>query len=245
MLDRDKTMANIIILDSDDRSGGTVLNATYNLINAGGFSGTYEVLDYTSVNQVYNVEVGVNDQLHWAEPGALTATIPPGNYTTTTLHAAMKIVMDAASGSTFTFTENADTGVVTVAIAAGTYNWEWGTVTTRRANFLLGLSPVDTGAAASIAGDLVPNLQLHTHLLVEIPEDGTKNVNLLDGTEHSFVVPLAEDFGDPLLARKLINYQQTVFFASNFSFISVVLRTEDGVSLVNTPRYVLILRKIF
>lgn len=238
-------MTNIIVLDSDLRSGGTAQNATYNLIDAGGLFGTYEVLDYTSVNQIYNVELGVNDQLHWAEPGALTATIPPGNYNTTTLHAAMKVVMDAASGSTFTFTVAADTGLVSVAIAAGTFNWEWGTVTTRRANFLLGLSPVDTPAAASITGDLVPDLTLHTHLLLEIPEDGLKNITLIDGTEHSFLVPLGEAFGADILSRKLNHYQQTVFFATNLSFISVRQRTEDGVTLVNNPRYILVLRKIF
>jgi len=238
-------MANIVVLDSNDRFTGTVLNANYRLIDAGGVSGTYEILDYTSVNQVFNVETGVNDQLHWVEPGALTATIPAGFYTTTTLHAAMKIVMDAASSSVFTFTVTADTGIVTVAITVGTFGWQWATVTTRRANFLLGLSPVDVVAASSITGDLVPNLELHTHLLLEIPEDGTKNVTLIDGTEHSFLVPLGEAFGAQILSRKLNHYQQTVFFASNLSFINVVQRTEDGVNLVNTPRYVLVLRKIF
>ena len=238
-------MANIVVLDSNNLFTGSVQNANYRLIDAGGVEGTYEILDYTSVNQLYNVETGVNDQLHWAEPGALTATIPAGNYNNTTLHAAMKVVMDAASASTFTFTVSVDTGLVTMAIAAGTFNWEWGTVTTRRANFLLGLSPVDTGAAASIAGDLVPDLSLHTHLLLEIPEDGTKNVTLIDGSEHSFLVPLGESFGEEILSRKLNHYQQTVFFASNLSFVNVVQRTEDGVNLVNNPRYVLVLRKIF
>lgn len=238
--------SDILVLDSNLRSSGSVSSAVYNCITAGlQPEGTWEVIDYSSSNQLYNVEVGVNDQLHWAEPGALTATLPAGNYTQASLNAAAKVVMDAASGSTFTFTVSADTGVVTVAIAAGTFNWEFGTVTTRRANYLLGLSPVDTLAAASLVGDLVPALRLHTHILVRIGEDGTKNVTALDGQEYSALIPLTGSFGEDLQGRKLINYQQSVFFSNITSFLTVSLFSEDGVALVNTPRYVLSLRKLF
>ena len=150
---------NIAFIDSNDRTSGTVQVAQYSLIAMGGVQGTYEILDFQSADLMFNVELGVNDQLHWAEPGNLTATVPPGNYTQTTYGAAAKIVMDAASGSTFTFTQAADTGLVTVAIAAGTFNWEFGTTTTQSGRALLGLSAVDTGAAASIVGDLVSELR--------------------------------------------------------------------------------------
>lgn len=237
--------SDIIIVDSDQRSAGTVQSCSYNLLNVGGIEGTWELIGYQSKNQFFTVEAGVNDQLHWAEPGALTATVPAGAYTQTTFNAAAKIVMDAASGSTFTFTAAADTSVVTVAIAAGTFNWEFGTVTTRRANFLLGLSPVDTGAAASIVGDIIPDLRLHTHILIDIPQDGNKDPTRLDGTEYSFMVPVDEDFGQQINSRKLVVYQQNIFFSSNISAINVNLFSETGVALVNAPRYVMTLRKLF
>lgn len=240
-------MANIVVLDSNLRDSGTVQSATYKLIDVGGVVGTYEVLDYSSVNHIYNVELGVNDTVYWDDNtggGPFSGVIPPGNYNQSTLNAAVKVFMDAAAAPNYTFVINANTGIVQVTSTA-LFNWEFGTSTTASAAILLGLNAVDTGQAGVLVGDFIPNLQTHTHIVIDIPEDGTKHVNLLDGTEHSCVVPLAEDFGDGLLARKLVNYQQTVFFASNLSFINVVQKTEDGLALVNGPRYVLILRKIF
>ena len=236
--------SDLVVLDSKQRTSGTIQSAQYNLVNMGGVKGTYELFDYHSQNQVYNVEVGVNDTIYWTEPGALNATIPPGSYNTTTLHAAMTVVMDAASASTFTFTVNADTGKVTVAITAGTFAWAFNG-TTDGANELIGQSLTNPGASASIEGDLTPNLDPHTHIFITIPQDGTKALTVMNGTEYSSMVPLNSSFGQPIQFAKSVYSQVVSFSPNNFTIINVELYTEDGNVLVNTPEYVLVLRKLF
>ena len=240
--------SDIILLDSRLKSSGTNQAAQYNLIATGGIgSGTYELMGYQSSNQIFNVEAGVNDTIYWAEPGNLNATVPPGSYTVVTFNAAAKIVMDAASGSTFTFTVAADTGRTTVAIAAGTFNWEWATniALADLANSLLGHSAVDTGAAASIVGDEIPDLRSHTHILVTIAEEGSRNVTLVDGSEFSLLIPIVSAFGEDVEMRKQQDYQQSINFVSNVTTLNVSQFTEDGTALVNQPDYVLALRKLF
>jgi hypothetical protein len=152
--------------------------------------------------------------------------------------------MDAASGSTFTFVVGAETGVLTVSIAVSTFQWTFGTNTLQSANSLLGLNSVDTVLAASQVGDFLPDLGLHTHLLVRVSGDGNQHATRLNGQEYSAIIPFNENFGDPMRARKLINYQQILFFANSTSTITVTLFTEDGVALLNAPRYVLLLRRM-
>lgn len=239
---------NIIVIDSREKTSGTNQNAVYSLLNVGGVQGTFELLGYKSSNQFYNVEVGVNDRLYWAEPGNLNATVPPGIYTAVTFNAAAKIVMDAASASTFTFTIDATTGKTTVAIAAGTFNWEWATnlAAGNSANALLGSNPIDTAVAvASIEGDYLPYLRLHTHVVMTITEEGSRNVDLLDGTEHSLIMPVSGVAGDDIDLRKNDSYQQIVTFLSNITNIRVILASETGVALVHLPDYTFLLRKLF
>lgn len=240
--------SDLVVLDSRQRTSGTIQDARYNLVDMGGVKGTYEIFDYHSNNGVYNVEAGVNDTVYWAEPGNLNATIPPGSYNQTTLNAAAKVVMDLASGSTFIFTVDADTGLVDVAIAAGTFNWEWGTNVALGdlANDLFGLLPVDTADDTNLEGTLVPNLILHTHLFITIPQEGTKAVTIMDGTEFSGVIPLNSAFGSPIEFEKGGTYSQSVSFGpSNITIIDVELYTEDGVAVSNLQEYVFMLRKLF
>jgi len=241
-------VANIVVLNSDLRdSPSTIQAAKYTLINVGGVEGTYEVIDYASINQIASVEVGVNDTLYWdAGAGDVSAIIPPGFYATQTdLNAAAKIVMDAVAAPNFTFTIDPATGRVTVAVDVGTFGWTFGINTARSARVLLGLIEANFVAAVSIISNFPPSLVSHTHIAINVSEDGTKNVNLLPGTELSALIPLNESYGEPMQARKLQNYQQTVFFASNLTTLNISLFTEDGSALVNTPKYVLVLRKIF
>ena len=239
---------NIIVVDSREKTSGTNQNAVYSLLNVGGAQGTYELLGYKSSNQFVNVEVGVNDTLYWLEVGQLNATVPPGLYTAASFNAAAKIVMDIASASTFTFTIDAVTGKTTVAIAALTFAWQWGTQSANgdSANAPLGLNAVDTGvAAASIEGDILPYLRLHTHIVMTINEEGSKNVDLLDGTEHSLIIPVTGVAGDDIDLRKNDTYQQLITFASNITNIRVILASETGVALLNAPDYVFLIRRLF
>ena len=244
------SQTNIIVLDSRLRnSGSSVLAATYNIVNTGGVQGTYEVMGYQSVDQVYTVEVGVNDTIYFTEPsgaGDVSAVLPPGAYTQTTLNAAAKVTMDTVGGETYTFAVDTTTGLLTVSVGSNTFGWEWGTQVLQAdlANKLLGLSPVDVAPAASILGDLIPDLRNHTHILINISEDGNKNITTIPGGEFSMMIPLTGNFGDPISSVKEIVFAQQVLFASNFTTLNVIQSTEDGAALVNTPDYVLTLRRL-
>ncbi len=237
--------SDLVALDSRQRTSGTVQNATYNLVNLGGLKGTYEVIDYHSNNALYNVETGVNDTLYWTEPGALSAVVPPGMYSQADFYTAAVTVMDAASASTFTFVPDATTGFVTVSIAAGTFAWDWAG-NSNRANELVGHTATNPTAAASIVGDLVPNNTLHTHLYISIPQDGTKALTVMNGTEYSFMIPIDSNFGDPIRFKKEEAYTQTLSFGpNNFTIIQIDTYTEDGSVLLNPQEYILVLRKLF
>ena len=242
------TISDILVFDSDKRSSGGVQDALYNLVTAGlQPEGTWEALDFSSANEVYNVELGVNDVVYWDDDtggGPFSAVVSPGSYDRTTLDAALVALMDAAAVPNYTFTENATTGILTVSSTA-LFNWEFGTNTTRSIRKLLGVNEADTGQSGSIPGDFIPDLFLHTHLILRLSSDGNEHVRLMDASEFSFIIPLSAEFGDRIAARKLINYQQTVFYANPASTVTITLFTEDGVALVNNPRYVLTLRKLF
>ena len=241
-------LSDILVFDSNRRSSGSVQNATYNLVTAGlQPEGTWEALDFSSVNQIYNVELGVNDTVYWDDntaSGPYSAVVAPGSYDVGTLNVAIVSLMDAVEAPNYTFTPNTATGLLTVSSTA-LFNWEFGTNTARSIRNLLGLNEFDTGLSGSITGDFVPDLFLHSHLLVRLTNDGNENVTLMDATEYSFIIPFNEAFGERMGARKLVNYQQTVFYANIVSTITITLFTEDGVPLVNTPRYVLTIRKLF
>ncbi len=240
--------SDIILLDSRQKSSGSNQAAQFNLLATGGIgSGTFEMLGFQSSNQIFTVEVGVNDTIYWAEPANLDAVVPPGSYSVTSFNAAAKVVMDAASGSTFTFTVAADTGRTTVAIAAGAFNWEWATnlALGDLANTLLGHSAVDTAPAVSIVGDQIPDLRSHTHILITIAEEGSRKVTIVDGSEFSLMVPIVSDFGEDIEMRKARDYTQTIVFVSNVTTLNVSLFTEDGVVLLNSAPWVLSLRKLF
>lgn len=238
----------IYVLESADRTSGTVDAAVYNMIPAGGVEiGTYELLNYHSVNQTYNVETGVNDAIYFDEgAGELgPVAIVPGNYDAATLAAAIVVAMDSVSGSTYGVVYDAAAGKYTITITATTFSFNWATVATNKANTLMGFSATDTGLAAFHTSDNLVNLSLHTSMLIDIQEDALKNVTLLDGTEYSLMVPINEAFQSDIDSMRNTTYAQTIRFASSFNQLNVALFTEDGSVPVNSVDYVLSVRKLF
>lgn len=241
------------VLDSRQRTSGTTVSvATYNLAALGSpvEAGTYEVLSFNSRNNVYNVD-DTNDEIYFDEGGAELGPvlIPHGYYTTeAALAAAVKIVMDAASGTTYTIAFSALTNLYLFTPAAGTLEFNWGTNSAQpQANLLLGFSSADTGAAATQTSDVGVDLDPHSNLLIQITEDGLKNVTLINGSEFSLIVPLTSAYGDVFDGLKSQTFNQTVNFASPMNQLNVSLFTEDGVVLpeLNSAQYVLILRRVF
>lgn len=239
----------ILILDSRQKNSGTNQNANYSLLNTGGIganNSVYEMLAFHSVNQMYNVEAGVNDKVYFDEGvGLLTATLDPGMYNTTTMLAEIDLQMSTVSpvnynGSTLA----AATGKYTFAISAGTFQFLFAANTAASGRRLLGMDAFDDALAATHISDNVPDLKLHSNILITIPQEGNKHVTLIDGSEFSLLIPLDTNFSAELHHRKEEHYQQLLSFATNVASIDVELYTQDGVALKNTPDYELVLRRI-
>jgi len=239
----------IYVLDSTQRNaGGSIQVAVYNMIPAGGLeAGTYEMLSYQSQNVSYNVETGVNDAIYFDEGAAELGPVllAPGYYDTTTLGAEIKLRMDAVSGSAYTVTYSAVTGKFTVAIGAGTFAFNWATVAANKANQLLGFGLVDGVIAATQVSTIVADLTLHKSLIVDINEDSQQNVTLLDGSEHSVLIPLNQAYTAEIDSLRNETYAQTFKFGSTLNQLTVSLFTDNGAVPVNVAEYVMVIRKIF
>lgn len=247
----------IFVLDSRQRNGGgSINNATYNMIPAGGLTaGTYEMLSYHSQNQFYNVELGVNDQIHWDENGTanVTAVIAPGFYSAATLATEIDAVMTAASvaadANTYVTTYNAVTGKYSTTDGAGSaFGFDWlaaSATESNLANELMGYSLVDNAALNTQVSDRQVTLTLHSMLVIDISEDSQQNVTLLSGSEHSLIVPLNQNYQAEIDSLKQQVFSQQVVFGSSLNSINVQLFDETGVAPVNSTEYELTLRKIF
>ncbi len=244
------------ILDSRQRTaGGSLSVATYNLSALGSpvEAGTYEMLSFSSRNGVYNVDDS-NDEIYFDEDAGAEegpATLTHGYYSTPALLGTeIKTAMELAGSGTYTVVYTALTNTYNIAVAGGatTFNFNWGDNTTQPiANLLLGFDAVNTADVANVDSTQGIDLDPHTSLLLDITEDGLKNVTLVDGSEHSLIVPLNTPYAAELEGMKNVTFSQTVSFAAPMNNLTVTLRTEDGVLLpvLNAAPYQLIIRKLF
>lgn len=249
------SVANTIYnLDSRQKSAGsTVSSAVYNLAALGSpvEAGTYEMLAFNSRNNVYNVTTGQNDEIYFDEGGAELGpvVIPQGYYLTeAALAAAAKIVMDVASATTYTIAYNALTNLFLFTPAAGTFAFNWLTNAAQpQANLLFGFNEVDGVAAATQLSTRGVDLDPHSQILVNVVEEGLKNVTLVNGTEFSLIVPLDVPYNSELDVLKQQTFDQTIQFASAMNQLNVNLFTEDGVVLpeVQAAQYELVIRRLF
>lgn len=249
------TLQNVIfVLDSRQRdAGGSIQNATYNMIAAGGVPpGTYEMLSFHSQNQFYNVELGINDLIVWDETGSpnQSAIITPGHYDFTSLGTEIGSVMSAASGdgNTYTATYNSVTGKFTIDNGGGsTFKFDWfsQSASPNLANELMGFSLIDGSLDPEQVSDRQVCLTLHSNLVIDISEDSQQNVTLLDGSEHSLLVPLNQNYQEEIDSLKQQVYSQQVVFGSTLNSLNIQLFTEDGSVVVNKTEYDLTIRKIF
>ena len=246
------TLNDIIVLSSNLRSSGSPSACQYDLTQAGSLRGTYELLSFQSIDNLYTITAGENDKIYWTEGGVqLVATVPEGNYATQTImNGAIRAVMDVVSASTFTATINGD-GTVSWAITAGVFGWAFGLPNKPNedsANQVLGVAQVNSlGEAASIDGTYVPTLRSGTEaVLIKLSEDGLQQVRLINGGEFSFFVPLDTSFGEDIDYVKRAAFSQTVKFTNQISILNVSLYDIEGESLPsNTPEYVITLRRMF
>lgn len=240
------------VLDSRLKNIGTTNNvATYNCSNAGNIEkGTYELLKFHTVNGVYNVDL-TNNEIYWDEGAAELGPviIPSGYYATpAALAAAAKIVMDIASGTTFTIVYVPLTNGFLFTPAAGNFKFNWGTNRTQPiAATQFGFRRIDGVLAASHASTLSANLDPHPGILVQLDQDSSNNVTLLDGTSYSFYIPLTVGYAEEVDSLRNNVFPQTCTFTGNFSLLTVRLFLDDGtvLPLENSSTYELVIRKLY
>lgn len=242
--------SDILVFDSRSKTGGTNQAATYSLLNMGGIGpGTYELLSYHSLNQMYNVEIGVNDSVLFDEGSGLrTGTMTPGNYTIATMLVEIVDAMDNAPSATQTYggsSYDAASGKYTFVPSSGNIGFSFGSSPPASAFRLLGMDPATVTPTATVVSVNVLDQLLHTNIFVTLLQEGSKHVTINDGSEFSLMIPLNSVFTEHIHHRKQEHYQQTIEFSTNISTIDIELHTQDGVALVNAPSYQLSLRKLF
>lgn len=245
------TSNTVYILNSVDRNGGTtVQSATYNMVNAGTIGpGTFEMMSYHQMNQVYNIETGVNDTIYFDEgAGEFTAVMNAGYYLIADLLVEVDRAMDAVGGNTYVTTYDALTGKLNINDGGGsTFKLNLNAHTSDPiADKLLG---VDRSIVQVLATDYVSDfpvdLTLHDQILINIDQDSQQAVTILNGNEYSLIVPLNGNYQEDVDMMKQETFNQTIVLSANLNSLDVQLLTEDGVALVNTPDYELVLRKLF
>ena len=246
------TLNDIIVFNSNLRTGGNPNACQYNVQQAGSLRGTYEILSFQSTNNLTTITVGENDKMYWDEGGpVLVATLTPGNYATLTdVLDQIELQMNAVSASTFSYVIGTD-GTVRWTIAAGTFRWRFGppqSANEDSANQLIGVPQQDSLAPAAFqTGLYVPTLRGDTEgLLIKLFEDNLQQVRLLNGFECSFFIPVESAFGENIDFVKRAAFSQTVKFTNSISILNVSLFDIDGNLLpTTTPEYVLTLRRLF
>lgn len=234
------------VLDSKQRSSGSIQAAVFSLVSAGNVEvGTYDILSYSSVRSEYNVDAS-NQNIWWDEGAAdLTAVLTPGNYTAATLAVELKAVMDPVSASTFTITYSAVTNKFTFVIAAGTFRFKYLSNTTNVARVPTGFLALDGVLAGTQVSDSNVNLSTYSNIVLDIAEDSQQDVTLLSGSEHSVIVPLTGAYGSPYTFLRNTEYSHRVRFATVLNQLNVSQFMVDGSVPVNPSEYVLVLRKLF
>lgn len=129
-----------------------------------------------------------NNKIYFEETGGttLTATIPPGNYDTSSLPAAIKSALEAVGGSTYTVTYNSTTNKITIAsdgaggagifnllFDGGTENYDDSTKTIYlddSAGPIIGFAKTDLSGSLTYTGQNVINLNGECYIFMIIKE---------------------------------------------------------------------------
>jgi hypothetical protein len=184
-------------------------------------------------NRWFNVSGG--QTMDFVESGTAAtnrvATIPPGEYTSTTLAAAVKSEMEAASSLTYTVTADDTLETFSIKPSSGTVaiNWasgpnatvqESGAIDANHLYSILGFSKADVATSATVTSDLRYNLNLPGYFYLTInalapmdPGFGATVPQRMETELHktNFRIPLSVPYGEPLSAestRKLVWYNE-------------------------------------
>ena len=150
-----------IIINSKDRNFGTISNAYFaRNLNLSGFDG-FSVKAITFLNNIYPVNAYNNSlqTVYGTVPETLNITVPPGNYTATTLSSTLQTLLNNASvangfTTTYAVAFNNTTSKITITATGPGGNLEtctgtlgpllgFNTTTTNLSNVYVGSDPVN------------------------------------------------------------------------------------------------------
>lgn len=244
------------VLDSRQRtSASSLVNATYNFTALGSpvEAGTYEVLFFNNRNNLYNVD-DTNNEIYFGEDGAgnFLVTLTNGYYTADELRSHVETEMNTSGGAgTYTITYDSNTNKYTFTVAGAppnTFQFLWGDNSAQPlANLLLGFDVVNSVDLISFSSTQSIELDTYSALLINIVEDGLKNVTLVDGTEYSLIFPITSAYAESSDNLKSQTFNQTVSFINSMNNLNVELYNSEGVSLTldTASPYTLVLRRVF
>lgn len=202
----------LIKLCSADRISGTSSHNAVIEFPSYTFTGSYELVEAFVPISYYNVNSRNNVIRLFDNGSAKTATITAGFYTSSTLTAAVKTALDAASGGFQTYTVSIDSTTMKLTVTAGAaFQFLFGTVSTSSAASVLGFSDSDTSAATSQTSDNIINL--NPVLSFNINIEGEGDILTAAGNQQTFTVAITG------------NSQSYVQYTPDPGAISVTFRT--------------------
>lgn len=165
-----------VLIRSKDRVNPTTTpRANFSLRFQESIEGEWDVKWITIPNTLYNVNATNNIIPFTNTDGSYTATMVPGNYTTTTLATEIDRAMDAAASGgatpiTYTTTLVAATQTFSIASSASTTSLTFATNSTNTAHALMGFEQVDVATASPLVSTNSAFLIGPLSLGIQIPQ---------------------------------------------------------------------------
>ena len=218
-----------VFLSSDQRDNITTSNSNdclFNIRKSSSFPPrVYNLVleTFTIPNTVYNINSS-NNNLLWTRGGDQSATIPAGNYTSTTLATAIKTAMDGASdGNTYTVSYSATTFKYTITGSASAFNFRFDDAVNTPWKEM-GFNQVTTGSALTQTSSNIVDLSFPRDLFIEIEGFSRRPFLILGSTEiaPTFHITLSETGG--ILEYKERNEKQIAYIESTDELYDDYLR---------------------
>ena len=183
------------LITSADRITGAIPDestANFRVKFAEDFSASCVSLLWADIPSLKNV-IPANNTISWTHSvdGALSITVPPGHYSTSTLTSTIKSLMDATAGPTiYTVTYDSNTQLITMSCDVGTMILEFGDAGSM-GPALLGFNAVDTANLATHTGTNVSDVSGPKFLYLNVKEFGT-HVKSSSSPQGTFVLHLSD-----------------------------------------------------
>lgn len=184
-------------IDSADRlNAGATTPANFTISGTVIMEGKYALKSIYYPATFFNINAGLNNLIYFTEGGVnKVATIAPGFYSGfNDLLVVVKAAMDTASAAvnTFTVTQSALTGLITIAASSVPFQLTFGANSSSAAAEVLGFAQVDTVSAMSLTAENFPNLATVRSLNININNIGCVS-DMMNENNCTICVPVLQN----------------------------------------------------